>query len=130
MIASLDNSGIDIEELTRSLGDDILKAYQNNPHYQKNYEQARLAAPGLISWTTRPMAIAAMTPVYSSFYNLVDTGKPVDLKNRIINDQYPYSAWSLPWQVDVDGDGKSDERADYSGDPNKSTDKSKQNGII
>lgn len=75
---ALQNSGIDIKAITRSMGNDILEV-----NGTKN----------------------SMLPLdYFYFMNLVDTGQPLDLKTRAYSEEYDFSLWSRQWNEDIPGD--------------------------
>lgn len=75
---ALQNSGIDIKAITRSMGNDILEV-----NGTKN----------------------SMLPLdYFYFMNLVDTGQPLDLKTRAYSEEYNFSLWSRQWDEGISGD--------------------------
>jgi hypothetical protein len=75
---TLNNSGIDIKAIIRSMGNDILDV-----NGTKN----------------------SMLPLdYFYFMNLVDTGQPLDLKTRAYSEEYNFSLWSRQWDKGIPGD--------------------------
>ncbi|MBC1419907.1 polymorphic toxin type 44 domain-containing protein [Listeria fleischmannii] len=79
---SLINSDIDIKEITKNMGDDILEVNKFNP------------------------MLSPVLPIYKygSFYNLVQTGQPLDLKTRSYSGEYDFSLWSRQWNVGMPED--------------------------
>ncbi|CYU32954.1 Cell wall-associated polypeptide CWBP200 [Streptococcus suis] len=89
----LQNSGINMKELMQEMGDEILSANSNASY---------------IPFVAGSKVSASIQDNYQ-FYNLVNTGQPLDLKSRAYQSDGDtgYSIWSRDW-----GDGVKD---DYAG---------------
>ena len=102
----LKKSGIDIKEVSNNLADDILSIHEGDMK-QRNY----LINEGRKIWKSHGDDIminsADLTQVsidLTDFVNLVNTGKPLDLKSRNYNDELEFSLWSRKWEGNLRDD--------------------------
>ena len=102
----LKKSGIDIKEVSNNLADDILSIHEGDMK-QRNY----LINEGRKVWKSPGNDIminsADLTQVgidLTDFVNLVNTGKPLDLKSRNYNDELEFSLWSRKWEGNLRDD--------------------------
>ena len=102
----LKKSGIDIKEVSNNLADDILSIHEGDMK-QRNY----LINEGRKVWKSPGDDIminsADLTQVgidLTDFVNLVNTGKPLDLKSRNYNDELEFSLWSRKWEGNLRDD--------------------------
>ena len=102
----LKKSGIDIKEVYNNLADDILSIHEGDMK-QRNY----LINEGRKVWKSPGDDIminsADLTQVgidLTDFVNLVNTGKPLDLKSRNYNDELEFSLWSRKWEGNLRDD--------------------------
>ena len=102
----LKKSGIDIKEVSNNLADDILSIHERDMK-QRNY----LINEGRKVWKSPGDDIminsADLTQVgidLTDFVNLVNTGKPLDLKSRNYNDELEFSLWSRKWEGNLRDD--------------------------
>ncbi|HEL0022391.1 TPA: hypothetical protein TT917_001150, partial [Streptococcus equi subsp. zooepidemicus] len=83
----LQSSGIDFRLIINKMGDDILSVNVNAP-YLSQVAGSQLSAAILDN---------------KQFYDLVNTGQPLDLKSRTYHG-YNYSVWSRQWESELPGD--------------------------
>ena len=102
----LKKSGIDIKEVSNNLANDILSIHEGDMK-QRNY----LINEGRKVWKSPGDDIminsADLTQVsidLTDFVNLVNTGKPLDLKSRNYNDELEFSLWSRKWEGNLRDD--------------------------
>ena len=102
----LKKSGIDIKEVSNNLANDILSIHEGDMK-QRNY----LINEGRKVWKSPGDDIminsAYLTQVsidLTDFVNLVNTGKPLDLKSRNYNDELEFSLWSRKWEGNLRDD--------------------------
>lgn len=102
----LKKSGIDIKKVSNNLADDILSIHEGDMK-QRNY----LINEGRKVWKSPGDDIminsADLTQVgidLTDFVNLVNTGKPLDLKSRNYNDELKFSLWSRKWEGNLRDD--------------------------
>ena len=102
----LKKSGIDIKEVSNNLANDILSIHEGDMK-QRNY----LINEGRKIWKSPGDDIminsADLTQVsidLTDFVNLVNTGKPLDLKSRNYNDELEFSLWSRKWEGNLRDD--------------------------
>ena len=102
----LKKSGIDIKEVSNNLANDILSIHEGDMK-QRNY----LINEGRKVWKSPGDDIminsADLTQVsidLIDFVNLVNTGKPLDLKSRNYNDELEFSLWSRKWEGNLRDD--------------------------
>ena len=102
----LKKSGMDIKEVSNNLANDILSIHEGDMK-QRNY----LINEGRKVWKSPGDDIminsADLTQVsidLTDFVNLVNTGKPLDLKSRNYNDELEFSLWSRKWEGNLRDD--------------------------
>ena len=93
---SLTKSGIDMKQVLQDLGDDVLEVNKNdkaNTRWKELLKSKNLNYLDLIG-----EAGAYEVASHLNFYNMVQTGKPLDLKSRVLGtDGAEYSIWARDW---------------------------------
>ena len=102
----LKKSGIDIKEVSNNLADDILSIHEGDMK-QRNY----LINEGRKVWKSpgddimiNSVDLTQVSIDLTDFVNLVNTGKPLDLKSRNYNDELEFSLWSRKWEGNLRDD--------------------------
>lgn len=90
----LSKSEVNMGETLQSMGDDVIEVAQKEPPV--------LAAIGFTLGSVPIVGIPAAplvgtAPYQKQFYDLVQTGQPLDLKTRAYNDSNSYSLWARNW---------------------------------
>lgn len=99
-------SGIDIKQVSNSVAKDVLSSHEKDMK-----ERNSLINEGREAWRSPGdnimMNSADVTQAgidLTDFVNLVNTGKPLDLKSRNYNDDLEFSLWSRQWESGMQGD--------------------------
>ena len=102
----LKKSGIDIKEVSNNLANDILSIHEGDMK-QRNY----LINEGRKVWKSpgddimiNSVDLTQVSIDLTDFVNLINTGKPLDLKSRNYNDELEFSLWSRKWEGNLRDD--------------------------
>ena len=104
---SLSKSQIDIKKLIQKMGDDILDVKEF-----EDKKRAELIQKGRSAWKSpgdnetvdNSISVGVEIGDTSTFIELVNTKKPLDLKNRVYREDYPFSIWGRQWEKGMESD--------------------------
>ncbi len=104
---SLSKSQIDIKKLIQKMGDDILDVKEF-----EDKKRAELIQKGRSAWKSpgdngtvdNSISVGVELGDTSTFIELVNTKKPLDLKNRVYREDYPFSIWGRQWEKGMESD--------------------------
>ena len=104
---SLSNSKIDVRKIAQQLGDDVLDVKK-----MEDEKRAELIQKGREFWkspgdngvTDFSTPIGTKLGDNATFIDLVNTNQPLDLKNRVYRDDYPFSVWGRQWEERMESD--------------------------
>lgn len=104
---SLSKSQIDIKKLIQKMGDDILDVKEI-----EDKKIAELIQKGRSSWKSpgdngavdNSISVGVELGDTATFIELVNTKKPLDLKNREYREDYPFSIWGRQWEEGMKSD--------------------------
>lgn len=104
---SLSKSQIDIKKLIQKMGDDILDVKEF-----EDKKRAELIQKGRSAWKSpgdngtvdNSISVRVEIGDTSTFIELVNTKKPLDLKNRVYREDYPFSIWGRQWEKGMESD--------------------------
>ena len=104
---SLSNSRIDVRKIAQQLGDDVLDVKK-----MEDEKRAELIQKGREFWkspgdngvTDFSTPIGTKLGDNATFIDLVNTNQPLDLKNRVYRDDYPFSVWGRQWEERMESD--------------------------
>lgn len=104
---SLSKSQIDIKKLIQKMGDDILDVKEI-----EDKKIAELIQKGRSSWKSpgdngavdNSISVGVELGDTATFIELVNTKKPLDLKNRVYREDYPFSIWGRQWEEGMKSD--------------------------
>lgn len=104
---SLSKSQIDIKKLIQKMGDDILDVKEF-----EDKKRAELIQKGRSVWKSpgdngtvdNSISVGVELGDTSTFIELVNTKKPLDLKNRVYREDYPFSIWGRQWEKGMESD--------------------------
>ena len=104
---SLSNSKIDIKKIARQLGDDVLDVKKMEDEKRSELIQKGREfwkSPGDNGVTDFSTPIGTKLGDNATFIDLVNTNQPLDLKNRVYRDDYPFSVWGRQWEERMESD--------------------------
>ena len=104
---SLSNSRVNVKEIAQQLGDDVLDVKK-----MEDGKRAELIQKGRETWkspgdngvTDTSVLIGTKLGDNTTFIDLVNTKQPLDLKNRVYREDYPFSVWGRQWEEGMKSD--------------------------
>ncbi|MGT2763411.1 polymorphic toxin type 44 domain-containing protein [Streptococcus intermedius] len=97
----------DIKTIAQNMGDDILdvKKIEDEKKAELIHKGQNIwKSPGGSGLVASSSAIGSKLGDNGTFIDLVNTKKPLDLKNRIYGDNYPFSVWGRQWEKGMTSD--------------------------
>ena len=104
---SLSNSRINVKEIAQQLGDDVLDVKKMEDEKRSELIQKGREfwkSPGDNGVTDFSTPIGTKLGDNATFIDLVNTNQPLDLKNRVYRDDYPFSVWGRQWEEGMKSD--------------------------
>ncbi|WP_209550596.1 polymorphic toxin type 44 domain-containing protein [Streptococcus panodentis] len=104
---NIQGSSINIKKLSQDLGNHVLDVKKI-----EDEKRAELIQKGREFWkspgdngvTDFSIPIGTKLGDNATFIELVNTNQPLDLKNRVYRDEYPFSVWGRQWEEEMSSD--------------------------